>query len=410
MRLASTYATVVRRLQGAVPSPVAAMLDALRAAKGRPVVVGGAVRDAVFGQRPHDWDVAVQLTPRRLFEVARGLGCCVKPIGKTNPSYLWLGGVDRIDIALWPRRPRFAAVMLADLQRRDATINAMAACLFERQIWDPFGGLEDARNRLLRVPNDQVTARFTQDPLRLLRALRFVAQMGLRLHPNVQAALAPLAKMMAQCAAERRRAELWRLIMGPHVDVALQTLWTTGMQAYVAPGLGPAPPNLGALPHRAEVRLAGWAWVSSDSRRRCAAVMAALRCSRAQQRMADAVLLTAEALDPAAAPTAAARRRLAAQVPPEAALSAARLAAWRWPQRYHRLPALLRRDYRTATLQVRDLRLSTAALKSLGFAGPQLGRMQSYLLEAVLQRPGLNSSEALGKLARQVRLGGVDNV
>lgn len=125
-----------------------------------------------------------------------------------------------------------------DLARRDFTINAMAANAGTGELVDPYGGLPDLELAVLRAVGD-ADERFDEDPLRLLRAARFVAQLGFRLDPETEAAMVRTAPTLARISRERILAELSRLLVGEYADHALETLRTTGLLAEALPELEP---------------------------------------------------------------------------------------------------------------------------------------------------------------------------
>jgi poly(A) polymerase len=132
----------------------------------------------------------------------------------------------------------FGGTLLDDLARRDFTINAIAVDARTGEIVDPFGGQADLAMGVLRAvghPDD----RFEEDPLRLLRAARFVAQLGFRLDPETRAAMMRTAPSLARISRERILAELTKLLTGEYVEYGLETLRETGLLAYTLPELGP---------------------------------------------------------------------------------------------------------------------------------------------------------------------------
>ena len=125
-----------------------------------------------------------------------------------------------------------------DLARRDFTINAMAADAATGALTDPYGGLPDLDLAVLRAVGDP-DERFAEDPLRLLRAARFVSQLGFRLDPETEAAMARTASDLARISRERILAEVSRLLTGEYVDHGLETLRATRLLAEALPELEP---------------------------------------------------------------------------------------------------------------------------------------------------------------------------
>ena len=206
------------------PSPVKTALRQLEQACFSAYAVGGCVRDSLLGRSPQDWDIAASSSPeetRRVFS-----GCPVLDTGaKHGTLTVWVEGVP-LEITTFrtesgysdSRRPdkvAFSSSIEDDLSRRDFTINAMAAGL-DGQIVDLFGGREDLKNGVIRCVGDP-SARFSEDALRILRALRFSAELSFSLEPKTAAAALSLREKLGLISAERIWAELKKLLCGPSV-------------------------------------------------------------------------------------------------------------------------------------------------------------------------------------------------
>lgn len=186
---------------------------------GEVYLVGGAVRDLLLGREPGDLDFATPLPPE---EVARRLGAAGLPVGLggftwgTVFTVLRVGGASvEVEVTTYRqelgydarRRPvvRWSSSLLEDLARRDFTINAMA--LGENGIvLDPFGGLEDLRQGLVRAVGD-ARERFREDPLRVVRALRFAARYGWQVEPATWRAAREVAAEVGRRVSPPRFAE-----------------------------------------------------------------------------------------------------------------------------------------------------------------------------------------------------------
>ncbi|HEU5418073.1 MAG TPA: CCA tRNA nucleotidyltransferase [Streptosporangiaceae bacterium] len=229
-------------------SPLADDLGTLFARAGHELaLVGGPVRDVFLG-RPHgDLDLTTDAPPQRVLELTRGWADQVWTIGIDFGTIgMRKNGTD-FEITTYrsehyDRRSRKPEVQYGesledDLSRRDFTVNAMAARLPGHELVDPFGGLADLRDRVLRTPASP-QASFDADPLRILRAARFVAQLGLAPRPELQAAMTELAPRLAIVSAERVSAELAKLLTttrpgGPSAGIRL--LVDTGVADHVLP-------------------------------------------------------------------------------------------------------------------------------------------------------------------------------
>ncbi len=211
----------------AAVSPHAAELGALFAAAGQEIaLVGGPVRDVFLGRKPGDLDLATDAPPGRILEITRDWADQVWTIGIEFGTVGLRKGRSIFEITTYrsdsydrtSRKPAvsYGQSLQDDLSRRDFTVNAMAARLPGYQLVDPSGGLADVRRRLLRTPGGP-EASFTDDPLRILRAARFTAQLGFTVVPEVRQAMTELAGLLAppKVSAERIEGELTKLLLSP---------------------------------------------------------------------------------------------------------------------------------------------------------------------------------------------------
>ena len=236
----------VSEIQLELPSAVREIVRSLRVAGGEVRVVGGAVRDTVLGGRPTDWDLATSLPPDRtlsLFPDAvhrdQRLGVLRMALGEdcevSVTSYREEGGyTDRRH----PDSVRFVGRLEQDAARRDFTINAIYVDPDDGRVADPVGGLVDLQRRVLRVIGDGAT-RFGEDPLRMLRALRFACGCGLELESATLAALRSRAGLVRGLSAERVFEELTRAFGGPGRGRALRSMVDWGLAAELLPEVVP---------------------------------------------------------------------------------------------------------------------------------------------------------------------------
>ena len=209
-----------------LPPAVATVLDTLRAAGHEAVLVGGCVRDLVRGDEPADWDVATaappeivaSLFPGASWENQFGTVTVRDPEGRRGIEVTTY----RVEAGYRDqRRPdsvRWGESLAEDLARRDFTVNAMAWLPDEGsegsgRLVDPFGGATDLEEGLLRAVGDP-DARFEEDPLRLLRAVRLATRFDLRIDPATEAAIGTHAPAAAGLSGERVREELMRILAG----------------------------------------------------------------------------------------------------------------------------------------------------------------------------------------------------
>jgi poly(A) polymerase len=227
--------------------PVAAELGARFQKAGHQLfLVGGAVRDAVLGRTGDNLDFASDARPQQVIAILQGwaearflVGIRFGTVGARKRGYLLEITTFREEIyAEDSRNPEvtFAKDVETDLARRDFTINAMAVRLPEGEFVDPHRGLFDLAHRRLRTPLEPEVA-FTDDPLRMLRAARFVSTLGMEPAPEVVEAMRALRDRLRIVSAERIRDELSKLLQGEHVDRGLQLAVDTGLADEFLPEL-----------------------------------------------------------------------------------------------------------------------------------------------------------------------------
>lgn len=213
-------------------------------------LVGGAVRDHLRGtalEKLPDLDFATSALPEESARILRGAGLPVFTVGSrfgTVGTILEGEGPRReVQVTTYrgevyvngSRKPRvaFGKDLETDLARRDFSINAMAMTA-ERRFIDPFGGARDLREGILRTVGDPGTI-FREDPLRTLRAARFIATLGVRPEPEVTEAVRELAGEILTVSRERWVLEMNRLLPGAWVESALGFLADTGLLKHLLP-------------------------------------------------------------------------------------------------------------------------------------------------------------------------------
>lgn len=208
-----------------LPAHITTLLSGLHEAGFSACAVGGCVRDSLLGKTPHDWDVATAARPEQVKTLFSGFRALDTGLRHGTVTLLTDGGP--VEVTTYRvesgysdhRRPDgvlFTDDQQADLARRDFTVNAMA---FDgEKLIDPFGGQDDLRMRRIRAVGDP-QARFAEDGLRILRALRFSAQLGFTVEARTGAALLQRCGLLKEISAERVRTELWTLLSGDCVPV-----------------------------------------------------------------------------------------------------------------------------------------------------------------------------------------------
>jgi poly(A) polymerase len=212
-------------------------------------LVGGPVRDVFLGRSPGDLDLTTDATPARVLDIINGWADQFWTVGIEFGTVGMRKGSEIFEITTYrseqytgrSRKPdvEYGKSLTEDLSRRDFTVNAMAARLPGHELVDPFGGMADLRSKVLRTPGPPEVS-FGDDPLRILRAARFTAQLGFTVAPEARAAMTELAPRLQppKVSAERISAELSKLLLsplpgGPRRGIAL--LVDTGVADQVLP-------------------------------------------------------------------------------------------------------------------------------------------------------------------------------
>jgi poly(A) polymerase len=229
-----------------VPPVAQELADLFGAAGHRLYLVGGTVRDALLGRPETDLDFTTDARPDAVLALVDGWASAVWDTGIAFGTVgLRRRGVtmeittfrsdayDRVS-----RNPvvAYGDTIEEDLERRDFSVNAMAVELTggRRAFVDPFGGLAALASGVLDTPATPEES-FADDPLRMLRAARFVAQLGFTPAPRVVAAMTAMAAELGRITAERVQVELSKLIMGAHPRRGLELLVDTGLAEVVLP-------------------------------------------------------------------------------------------------------------------------------------------------------------------------------
>lgn len=222
-----------------IPQAVREIIETLESAGFEAFAVGGCVRDAVLGRIPADWDITTSAMPeevKRLFNRTIDTGIqhgtvtvMMDHVGYEVTTYRIDG---EYEDARHPKEVSFTSNLVEDLKRRDFTINAMA--YNDRAgIVDEFDGIGDLEKGIIRCVGN-AKDRFGEDALRMLRAVRFSAQLGFAIDEETKAAITELAPNLEKISAERIQVELVKLLTSNHPDY-LRAAYETGITAVVLP-------------------------------------------------------------------------------------------------------------------------------------------------------------------------------
>lgn len=201
--------------------------------------VGGCVRDSILARRPEDWDITTSARPEEIKKLFRR----TVDTGIEHGTVTVLVGKDAFEVTTYridgayedsrhPKEVQFTNRLEEDLRRRDFTINAMAYN-DEVRLVDVFGGMKDLNHHLIRCVGD-ARERFSEDALRILRAVRFSAQLDFPIEENTAEAVRELAPTLENISAERIQTELVKLLVSAHPE-RIQDAYEMGITKIVLP-------------------------------------------------------------------------------------------------------------------------------------------------------------------------------
>lgn len=222
-----------------LPEKVKYIIDTIMKAGYEAYAVGGCIRDSILGRTPDDWDITTSASPyqvKELFQrtVDTGLkhGTVTVMLDKEGFEVTTYRIDGEYEDSRHPKEVIFTSNLIEDLKRRDFTINAMAYNETNGLI-DVFDGMEDIKRRVIRCVGSPME-RFTEDALRMMRAVRFSAQLGYEIEEKTADAMKALATNLSKISAERIQTELVKLVTSPNPDF-LRIAYETGITAVVLP-------------------------------------------------------------------------------------------------------------------------------------------------------------------------------
>lgn len=373
--------------------------------------VGGAVRDNLLGETSFDFDLATAARP----EVVRGLFRRTIPIGMEHGTVAVLDRrgqphevtTFRRDVRTDGRHAEveFGVSLVEDLARRDFTINAIAYHPVERTWCDPHGGADDLDARLVRAVGNPA-ARFREDYLRIVRALRFAARFDFVIEEATWDAACRSADGLGYLSAERVRDEWFKsLITAQRVGDAVRLWQEVGAAAAWLPETGPADTDqlarLERFPERDPVLMT--AWLSADP----GTTLARLRCSRGQIERGKRLGTLRGSAPGAGYPDPGSPREVRRWLSRVDAAADDLITIAEVDGSAHGLREAVRQARQSkAPLGVRDLAVSGTDLVAAGIPeGPAVGQTLRRLLDEVLDDPDLNRRDLLVERARAIRDG-----
>lgn len=366
-------------------------------------LVGGCVRDLLLERRPHDWDICTAALPEQVLALFPDS----LPGGRRPGAVTVAIGSRRVEVTSFhtdaeegehrnPDRVAFVGELTEDLRRRDFTMNSIALAA-DGLLADPFGGVQDIREKRIRCVGEPAL-RFEEDPLRMLRALRFSAKLGFTIEINTLLAIQDKAPLAAALPPERVREELEKMLL-TEAPETVQPLMEMGLlDAYLRdrPAAGPQWRRLRRLPRRALYR---WAGISvllcrfgaiksvGDFLRALQLDERSIRCCEAAEQLLR---------EPLPATPFGWKKALHTWEVQGVSCAAAVSDALYGGQSGRELRAVLRSG---ECFSLKHLAVTGEDLLALGLRGRDLGEMLNFLLEYVMEFPENNRRDLLLSLA-----------
>lgn len=222
-----------------LPEKVSEIINTLQANGHEAYAVGGCVRDSILGRIPDDWDITTSATPletkalfKRTFDTGIEHGTITVLLDKDAFEVTTYRVDGKYEDSRHPKEVTFTRSLSEDLLRRDFTINAMAYNDTEGLV-DIFGGMDDLEKKTIRCVGN-AEARFGEDALRILRAVRFASQLGFEIEEETRQGITKLAPTLANISAERIQVELIKMLVSPNPEL-LRTVYELGITKVILP-------------------------------------------------------------------------------------------------------------------------------------------------------------------------------
>ena len=389
-----------------LPETVELIINVLNRAGFPAYAVGGCVRDTILGREPNDWDITTSARPeevkkcfRRTVDTGIEHGTVTVLIKKKGYEITTFRIDGQYGDARHPDNVVFTSDLKEDLLRRDFTINAMAYS-HQSGLVDPFGGQEDLKKKIVRavgVPKE----RFTEDALRVMRCIRFAAQLGFRIDPATFEAAKELSVNLQKISAERIREELLKILVSAHPDYT-RLLQEIGAMPFILPSYKryqeEAERVLLTLPDDKVLRLTAFLYQGGQAE--AAEFFDRLKFDNDTR---NRVIHLIRYADISLEPCPEALRRFLSEFGKE---DVDRLLLFIEKARGEDLSAVRTElqgiEARGECTSLRELQLTGNDLSAMGMKpGREMGALLKELLQAVLEDPSLNTKEKLTSIARK---------
>lgn len=397
-----------------VPEAAGRIIEKLNAHGYEAYVVGGCVRDSLLGRTPEDWDITTSAKPQEvkaLFHrtIDTGIlhGTVTVMIERTGYEVTTYRIDGEYEDGRHPKSVEFTGNLLEDLKRRDFTVNAMAYSAREGLV-DAFGGLRDLKERCIRCVGEPED-RFNEDALRILRAVRFCAQLGFHMEERTRAAICAIAPNLAKVSRERIAVELTKLLVSGCPE-QIGTVYQQGIAPYISRAFEQAGQRLtdleklSDLPPKKHLRYAGF--LRMESPLDAAGILRELKMDNETIRQVKILVERWKQEIPAEKP---AIRRVMSSLSKDLYQDLLKLQEVFGPREYKEQLKKVEQYSREIIeagdcLSLKDLALSGGDLLEAGMKpGPELGETLKVLFETVLDQPEWNTRERLLELLKQYR-------
>lgn len=233
-----------------IPAWLAELASTFRQQGSDVFVVGGAIRDQIIGNNVREWDLATATRPDKTEDILRKLGAKnIGTVGKRFGTITANFHGETVEITTFrteqyessSRKPEtaFGTDLKDDLSRRDFTINAIAYSPIRKEIIDPFGGQADIAKKIIRAVG-KPSLRFSEDPLRMLRAIRFATQLDFDIEPETMRAIIDERERFGILSAERVSQELDKILLSPQPSSGMRLIVESRLIEYILPELIPS--------------------------------------------------------------------------------------------------------------------------------------------------------------------------
>lgn len=215
---------ILSKFQIRLPEKVNIIIEKLKSHGYEAYAVGGCVRDSILGRQPEDWDITTSATPQetkelfaKTFDTGIEHGTVTVLLGKEGFEVTTYRVDGEYEDSRHPKEVTFTRNLREDLLRRDFTINAMAYNEDDGLV-DIFGGISDLEEKVIRCVGNAME-RFSEDALRILRGIRFAAQLGFEIEESTKEGMRKLAPTLKNISAERIQVELTKMLVSPRPDM-----------------------------------------------------------------------------------------------------------------------------------------------------------------------------------------------